>query len=217
VLKEFLQMKRFSLFAVALIFAAVLTGSAKAQGTTSGANQATSFKIVVINPAMFDSKEGITRYINAMDSLEAEFKPIEAKIQQMVTRYNQLGAELKKLQDQLNTPGGVPIDQKSADAKLLEYQTLEKSIKREQEDAKEKFERRQQQVMGPLLLEIGKAMQDYANQKGYDLILDASKLDNAGLILAYNPVKIDVTKDFIAYFNSRPATAATATTPATKP
>ncbi|MBO0223068.1 hypothetical protein J0689_27695, partial [Vibrio parahaemolyticus] len=79
----------------------------------------TSFKIVVINPAMFDSKEGITRYINAMDSLEAEFKPIEAKIQQMVTRYNQLGAELKKLQDQLNTPGGVPIDQKSADAKLL--------------------------------------------------------------------------------------------------
>lgn len=216
-LKEFLQMKRFSLIAAALIFAAALAGNAKAQGAGGQANQASTYKIVVINPAMFDSKEGITRYINAMDSLEAEFKPIEAKIQQMVTRYNQLGAELKKLQDQLNTPGGVPIDQKSADAKLLEYQTLEKSIKREQEDAKEKFERRQQQVMGPLLQEIGKAMQDFANQKGYDLILDASKLDNAGLILAYNPVKIDVTKDFITYFNSRPATAATATAPATKP
>ena len=59
-------------------------------------------------------------------------------------------------------------------------------------------------------------MQDYANQKGYDLILDAAKLDSAGLILAFNPAKVDVTKDFITYFNARPAGAATAATP-TKP
>jgi Skp family chaperone for outer membrane proteins len=68
-------------------------------------------------------------------------------------------------------------------------------------------------VLGPILQEIGKAMQDFANQKGYDLILDLSKLDGAAMILAYNPAKADVTKDFITFFNARPATAATAATP----
>ena len=53
---------------------------------------------------------------------------------------------------------------------------------------------------------------------GYDLILDVAKLDNAGLILAYNPTKVDVTKDFITFYNSRPAGAATTgTTPPRQP
>ena len=67
--------------------------------------------------------------------------------------------------------------------------------------------------MGPLHQDIGKAMQDYANQKGFDLILDAAKLDNAGLILAFNPAKVDVTKDFITFYNARPATTATTAAP----
>lgn len=198
-------MKRISVLAALFAFAALFSVSASAQGA---AQPAAAPKIAVINTAAFDGKEGLTRYNNAMDSLDTEFKPVQTKIQGMVTRYNTLGQEIKKLQDQ---PANVPIDQKAAEAKVIEYQNLEKSIKREQEDAKANFDRRQQQVMGPLLQEIGKAMQDYANQKGYDLILDAAKLDNAGLILAFNPAKVDVTKDFIAYFNSRPAGAAATT------
>ncbi|MGQ0540511.1 MAG: OmpH family outer membrane protein [Blastocatellia bacterium] len=203
-------MKRISVIAASFVFAAIFVVSASAQATTQ---PAANYRLVVINTAAFDGKDGITRYLNAMNALETEFKPVETKIQGMVTRFNTLGVEIKKLQDQVNTPGGVPIDQRAAETKVEEYTTLEKSIKREQEDAKAKFERRQQQVMGPLLQEIGKAMQDYANQKGYDIILDAAKLDNAGLILAFNPAKLDVTKDFIIFFNARPATAATAAAP----
>lgn len=204
------RMKKISMIAASIVFAAFFTVSAFAQGT---AQPAANYKIVIINTALFDGKDGIVRYNNAMNSLDTEFKPVETKIQGMVTRYNALGEEIKKLQAQA---ASVPIDQKSAEAKVTEYQGLEKNIKREQEDAKANFERRQQQVLGPLLQEIGKAMQDYANQKGYDLILDAAKLDSAGLILAFNPAKVDVTKDFITYFNARPAGAATAATP-TKP
>ncbi|HLA95047.1 MAG TPA: OmpH family outer membrane protein [Pyrinomonadaceae bacterium] len=203
-------MKRINIAAACFVFAAIFAVSAFAQTPVQSAG---SGKMVVINTAAFDGKDGITRYQNAMNSLETEFKPVETKIQGMVTRFNTLGVEIKKIQDQVNAPGGVPIDQKSAETKVEEYQTLEKGIKREQEDAKAKFERRQQQVMGPLLQEIGKAMQDYATSKGYDLILDAAKLDSAGLILAFNPAKVDVTKDFIVFFNARPATAATAVTP----
>ena len=67
--------------------------------------------------------------------------------------------------------------------------------------------------MGPIRAEIGKALQDFANQKGYALILDAAKLDGAGLILAFDAAKVDVTKEFITFFNARPATTATTTTP----
>ena len=56
-------------------------------------------------------------------------------------------------------------------------------------------------------------MDEFAKQKGYALILDASKLEGAGLILAVDPAKVDVTKEFITFFNSRPAGTATTAAP----
>ena len=67
--------------------------------------------------------------------------------------------------------------------------------------------------MGPIQNDIGKAMQDFAAAKGYDLILDAAKLDSQQILLAFIPGKVDVTKEFITFYNARPATAATAATP----
>lgn len=201
-------MKRFSFIAASFIFAAITAVSAFGQAATPAA----PFKMAVINTGAFDAKDGITRYSTAMNALEAEFKPLETEIQTMVTKYNALGAEIKKLQDQA-AAGTVPIDQKTAATKVEEYQNLELSIKRKQEDAKARAARREPQVMGPIRLEIGKALQDYAKQKGIALILDAAKLDGAGLILAFDEAKVDVTRDFITYFNARPATTATTATP----
>lgn len=199
-------MKRFSFIAASFIFAAITAVSAFGQAP------AAPFRMAVIDTGAFDAKDGITRYSTAMNALEAEFKPLETEIQGLVTKYNTLGAEIKKLQDQA-AAGTVPIDQKSAAAKVEEYQTLELTIKRKQEDAKARAARREPAVMGPIRQEIGKALQDYATQKGYSMILDAAKLDGAGLILAFDAAKVDVTKDFIAFFNARPATTATTTTP----
>ena len=202
-------MKRISVIAVLLVFAAVFAVSASAQAPAAAP------KMAVINTAAFDGKDGITRYNNAMDSLDKEFGPIQTKLQGYVTRLNALRGEIEKLQ---KPPANVPIDQNALNAKALEYENLGKQAKREEEDAKVNFERRQASVMGPVLQDIGKAMQDYANQKGYDLILDVAKLDAANLILAYNPAKVDVTKDFITFYNARPAGAATTgTTPARQP
>jgi Skp family chaperone for outer membrane proteins len=201
-------MKRFSFIAASFIFAAITAVSAFGQA----AQPAAPFKMAVIDTGAFDTKDGITRYATAMNALEAEFKPLETEIQGMVTKYNTLGAEIKKLQDQA-AAGTVPIDQKSAQTKVEEYQNLELAIKRKQEDAKARAARREPQVMGPIRQEIGKALQEYAKQKGIALILDAAKLDGAGLILAFDEAKVDVTKDFITYFNARPATTATTATP----
>lgn len=197
-------MKRFSLIAVFAILAAISSVSVSAQ--TPG------FKVVVINTQAFDGKDGIVKYTNAMSALETEFKPLDAELQTLVTKYQTLGKELKTLQDQI-TAGTVPVNQQAAQAKADEYQTLELTIKRKQEDGKVRYEKRQPQVMGPILQDIGKAMQDFATAKGYDLILDAAKLDQQQILLAFIPTKVDVTKEFITFYNARPAGASTAAVP----
>jgi Skp family chaperone for outer membrane proteins len=199
-------MKRFSLFAASLIFAAIFAVSAFGQvpAATTG-----NVKIVVINTAAFDAKDGIVKYSNAMNALEAEMGPLQTEINGLATRYQALGKEIQTLQANAQKSPAVPIDQKAAAAKVEEYQNLELTIKRKQEDGKRKFELRQPQVLGPVLQEIGKAIDEFAKQKGYGLVLDASKLEGAGLILAVDVAKVDVTKEFITFFNSRPAGTAT--------
>jgi hypothetical protein len=48
------------------------------------------------------------------------------------------------------------------EAKVTEFQDLETNIKRKQEDAKAKYERRYAQVVGPIYTDIIKAMNDFA-------------------------------------------------------
>ncbi len=160
-------------------------------------------KIAVIDTRGFDGDKpgtGITKYVNGMNTLDGEFKPVDAEIQGLATRYQNLASEIKNLQA-APTPN-VPLIQ----TKAAEYSKLERDIKFKQEDAKARYQSRYNVVMGPILQEIGKAMQDDAKQKGYMLILDNAKLDEAQLILAASP-EVDVTKDFIIFFNARPATA----------
>src|SRR5258708_5670840 len=136
-------MKRFSLVAISLVFTALFAVSAFSQGA---AQPTAGTKIVVINTSAFDDeKGGIAKYTAAMNALDKEFAPLQADIQSKVARYNALGAEIKRLQDSANAPTPVPIDQKTAAAKVDEYQTLETTIKRLQEDGKAKLEKRQQE------------------------------------------------------------------------
>jgi len=105
---------------------------------------------------------------------------------------------------------GVPVgNQAGLQAKIDEFQALETSIKRKQEDAKARYEKRQQAVVGPIYADILKAMSDFARQKGFAIILDGPKLEESGLLMGFDD-KYDVTKDFVAFYNARPAGAATA-------
>jgi hypothetical protein len=46
------------------------------------------------------------------------------------------------------------------------------------------------------------------------MLLDAGKLEEAGILIGIGDEKIDVTKEFITFYNARPAGTATATPPA---
>jgi Skp family chaperone for outer membrane proteins len=204
-------MKTFRSIAVSLFFAAVLfTVSAFAQ-TTTPTQPAGAGRIVTINTAMFeDTKAGITRYVNAMTALDGEFKPAFNELQTMQTRLQTLQKQYNDLYVEAQKPGS-PIKPEALQTKLDEIQNLQVEFKRKQEDAKLKFERRQAVVMGPVMQDIVKAIGDFTKQKGYGLVLDAAKLDNAGIILGWDEAKIDVTREFITFYNARPATTAVTT------
>jgi Skp family chaperone for outer membrane proteins len=203
-------MKRFTLVAISLLFAGLLSVSASAQGA---APAQTTPRIAVIDTGAFDAKDGIKKYITAMDALEKEFAPLNTEIQTMVTKYQNLGAEIKKIQDAATANPAVPIDKTGAQAKIDEYQALEVNIKRKQEDGKARFDRRRGEVLGPIMQDIGKAMDEYAKQKGYALMLDIGKMYDAGILLSMDASKIDVTKDFVIFYNARPAGTATTAAP----
>lgn len=199
-------MKRISLFAVSVIFAAVFAGSAFGQAA------APTGKIGLINTFAFgDEKAGITKYRNAVNSVDAEFKTVNDELRTMGTRYTTLRAEIEKLQKDV-TNSTVPIKPETIQTKAEEYTNLETSIKRKQEDAKAKYERRYATVVGPVFADILKALNEFAKKNGYAVILDGAKLEQAEILLGFDD-KYDVTKDFVTFYNTRPAGTATAATP----
>jgi Skp family chaperone for outer membrane proteins len=190
-------MKTVLLIAVTLMFAI----SAFAQPAATA-----TVKVMFINTEVFKTKDGIAKYTSAATALEREFEVPRSEIRTMLTRHDTLAKELTTLQDQINkATGNKEALLKQFDAKVEEGQSLEVQIKRKQEDGAKRYESRKAELMDPIRQDIGRALDDFARQRGYAVILDSSKLTQA--ILVYDAAKADVTKDFIAFYNARPATA----------
>jgi Skp family chaperone for outer membrane proteins len=198
-------MNTFRLIAATFVFAALFAVSAFAQAA------APTGRVGLINTFAFeDEKAGITKYRNAIASVETEFKKDNDDLRTMGTRYQTLGGEIQKLQDAVKANQKLPIPETEVQKKVDEYGKLEREIKFKQEDAKTRYERRYQTVVGPVLNDIMKAMQEFAKAKGYSVILDGAKLQESGILMAFDD-KTNVTTEFVTFYNARPAGAATAT------
>ena len=73
-------------------------------------------------------------------------------------------------------------------------------------------EKRSGEVLGPVSADISKVIQDYAKLKGYAVVLDINALAQANAILALD-ASANITKEFITYYNQRPATTAATVKP----
>ncbi len=204
-------MKTFRSIVAVFAFAAIFAVSAFAQAAASP-------KIGIINTGAFDAKEGITKYVNAMNALETQMKPELTALQTMGNRLQALKTELEGLQTQLNSDKLPPaVDktklQATAQTKYEEYQKVGLEFEYKQKDYKASVERREATIMSPVRLDIGNAIQEFTKQKGFAMVLDAAKLDGAGLLLGFDP-KYDITQEFIAFYNARtPGSTASAATP----
>jgi Skp family chaperone for outer membrane proteins len=118
-----------------------------------------------------------------------------------------LQKEIQGYQDIVTKGGKVPISDADLQKKLEDFDKSQRELKFKQEDAKVRFDRRRQVVLGPILQDIGNAIQEFTKKNGYTVIFDISK-DERGLILGIDETAIDVTKQFITFYNARPATTA---------
>ena len=149
-------MKKFCSFIAAVIFAVLFSIPAFAQPTTPT-------KIVLINSFAFgDEKAGVTKYIDAVKRINAEFAPVQKELETINAKLNTLAKEIQIIRDQ-SASGIVPINEKAAQAKVDEAEKLQRDIKFKSEDAKALYEKRQQTVLGPVMQDIGKAVQDFYN------------------------------------------------------
>jgi len=200
-------MKTFRSIAAVFAFAAIFAVSGYAQTTP-----APTVKIGIVNTQAFGARTGgITKYINAMSSLAAELKADEAVLQNLVTKIQNLEKELGEIERQARDPKLPPaVDrnklQTSFETKKQEYEDLGRQYKYEEDKYKVKLERRQDVVVGPVTRDILIALQEFSKKNGYTMIFDVSK-DQTGMLLILDE-KQDVTKDFITFYNARPAATA---------
>ncbi|MBV9214667.1 MAG: OmpH family outer membrane protein [Acidobacteria bacterium] len=179
---------------ICLAAALVLTSlSVHAQGT----------KIAIINSNQFSAETGgITKLVNAYKALDIEFKStaddLQATNQKLIAVTNEINDLHKKISA---NPPNVKDLQAQYDQKVDEGNYLEISFKRKQEDAKAKYEKAEKIKTDPIIKEISDAIDAYAKARGYDMVLDGTKLD---ALMAYNPA-MDVTDAFIKDFNAKSA------------
>ncbi|MDQ1421915.1 MAG: hypothetical protein QOJ52_3877, partial [Acidimicrobiaceae bacterium] len=132
-------------------------------------------------------------------ALEREFQPRQTELTTMQTRIKALADEIGKLS------GSSVVDPKTIQAKQDEGESLQRDLKYKKEQADAAFAKRYDEAIAPISQDIGKALTQFATQRGITMILDISKL--APAVLTANP-NMDVTQAFIAEYNSKPVASA---------
>jgi outer membrane protein len=211
-------MRIFRLFAatmfIAVIAAAIPAFAQQRGGSTAATTPASSApaqatgpvpatKIAFVNTQAFgDEKAGINKYIAAVKSLQREFDPRQKELQTLATR-------IKAIADDLSKTGAVQ-DPKVTQAKQEEGEKLQRELEYKKKDAEAAFQKRYEEVVGPISNDIGKSLDGFAKQRGITMILDLSKQAILESVLTLDP-SMDVTAAFITEYNSKnPATASTA-------
>ena len=187
------------------------TPTATAPATAAPSTQATvalpTSKIAIINTQEFmDAKTGILKFTTVVNKLNGEFQKARDDLNALRTRGEALEAEITKLRD---APAGTPIDQPSLQVKVDQLEQLKKDVQRRAEDAQTAYNKRRDELFQPLQLEIGAALEVFAKARGINVVIDG-----AAVPLLYFEESTNITRAFIADFNSKnPAAAATTPTP----
>jgi outer membrane protein len=194
-------MKIFRAIAAVAFFAVITVVAVHAQPRSTTPAPATGnmpdAKIALVNTDEFaDEKTGIVRLVAAMKRVDGEFQPRRTELQTLQQQIEKATADLNK---------AAPVQDPKVTAQQNDkIEQMKKDYQRKGEDAQALYQKRLQDVLGPVYDEIGKALDAYAKAHGITLILDVTKIQ--GIVAASE--SLDITRAFITEFNSKnPATA----------
>jgi outer membrane protein len=192
--------------AAIVFFAAVSASSVFAQPKPAGTPATTAptqsanlpeAKIALVDTDEFlNEKNGIVRLVAAAKKVEGEFLPRRTELQTLQAQIDKMTADLQK---------AAPVQDPKVSAQQQDaIDQKKKELQRKGEDAQAAYQKRLQEMLGPVYDEIGKALDVFAKARGITLILDVTKIQ--GIVSASE--QLDITKPFISEFNSKnPATA----------
>lgn len=214
-------MKIFRLIVAALFVTAFASIStfAQAGGTKPPATQTTpanananvpTSKIAFVDTRFFASeKEGITRFIAAVKTLEREFQPRQQEL-------DTIGKKIQALKDEIERLAKNPavVDQKTILAKQDEAESLQRDGEYKQKAAQAAYQKRYGEIVGPIEDDISNSLVAFAKQRGISFLINLG-VESSVNIIPVDP-SLDVTKAFIAEYNTKnPGAAASTTTPGT--
>lgn len=143
--------------------------------------------------AFFQEETGIKRLVRAGKELELEFSGTESELNLLREKLRTIIGELQRLQ-----AGGEDNAQAIQD-KQAEGLKIQQELQTKQQQAQQAFAQAQQEKQGPVMIEIGKAIEAYAKENDIGVLLDAAKMGDA---ILYTKGELDVTDAFIASFNA---------------
>jgi Skp family chaperone for outer membrane proteins len=151
-------------------------------------------RVAWLNSNAFAAEEGgIKQLVRNIKQLELEFSGTESELNLQSEKLNTLVGELKKLQ------AGGEANAVAVQEKQMEGMKLQRELQAKQQQAQQAFGKAQQEKQGPVFAEIGKSLTAFAKERELSFVLDVAKLGDA--VLVAQP-ELDVTQDFIAYFNA---------------
>ena len=152
-------------------------------------------RIALIDTTMFvDEKKGVFRYIDAVKSIQPQFAGANQELVNLQTRINAIVEDIRKIRA---TP---QPDARAIQAKQEEGTRLQQDWNMKKQRFDEDYSKKYQDATGPISEQIGKAMDQFARERGITMTLDFSKLLPA--LLTALPA-VDVTDAFIADFNRK--------------
>ena len=186
-----------TLWLLALLLSIAACSSVMAQGGAPQTASPTSRIAVIYSVDFQDPKNGILRFAAAITKLNGEFQKTQDELTQTAQRLRQQQDEITKLQQ---TPNVTPAQ---VQTRLEQLDQQKKEYTRRGEDAQAAYQRRRLELLSPLQEDVGKALDAFAKARGITMILDGSQMP-----LLYAVDSMDITKAFIADYNSKnPATA----------
>lgn len=196
-------MRKISMFAAAAVFAAMFTVAASAQ-------TAAPAKIGLVNTSIFtNEKEGLKKVSAAVTQLNNRLRPMEQELTTLQTRIRTIEEDLRKLQAAAAT---APINETTFTTKREEGAKLAREFEFKNKEYEAFREKVTNEILGPVNADIARALDEYAKQKGYMMIFDVVPLAQSSVLLSAD-ASADITADFVAFYNARPAGAATAANP----
>lgn len=166
--------------------------------------------VAVIFSSAFDVPErGIKKMIDAKKTIEGLFKADLDALSALYGKIQTIERDAAALQEQLRKPNLPAAEitriQNVLAAKQNEFDALGREHNFKRDQLRAAYDAKQKEILGPIIIEVGRAVSEYAKARGYAVIFDGSRLQETGMMVGLDET-VNVTADFIAFFNAKSVT-----------